>query len=166
MSWADIKRPSAEERFWAKTDKNGPKILKTKCWVWTGQTNNWGYGKFYYNRKRVFLHRFSYELHFGPLNGLRACHKCDNPPCVRPSHLFAGTDKENAQDCAKKGRGLTGKTRVTITAKTKKEIFRLLRLGNKAEYLSKELGISLKTAQRYQKAQRTVQHLPHKKGTE
>lgn len=82
------------------------------CWLWTGQLFEAGYGKFCGpapESKTLQAHRFSYELHRGPIpDGLMVCHTCDNPPCVRPDHLFLGTAKDNTQDAISKGRMAVG----------------------------------------------------------
>jgi hypothetical protein len=71
------------------------------CWLWLGATNEAGYGL--YHKQRA--HRVAYELTYGPIpSGMLACHSCDNPPCVRPDHLFPGTTKENVHDALKKNR--------------------------------------------------------------
>ena len=101
-------RTSPVDRFWSKVNKNGPIPSHCpelgQCWVWTGGRPH-GYGRLNVNREMVPAHRFSYELHYGPLTEtLNACHHCDNPACVRPDHLFAGTDGDNVRDCIAKGR--------------------------------------------------------------
>ena len=86
------------DRFWDKVDKSGD------CWVWRGVSGN-GYGQFWNNGKNVGAHRFAYSLANGPIpNGLFVCHHCDNPKCVRPSHLFLGTNSDNIVDSVVKGR--------------------------------------------------------------
>lgn len=91
----------AEERFWAKINKNGPLILKSRCWTWTAFKRPNGYGAF---RSRL-AHRFSYELHNGAIpKGLCVCHRCDVRDCVNPEHLFLGTHLDNAKDRDHKGR--------------------------------------------------------------
>lgn len=83
-------------RFWAKVEKSAG------CWEWTSQRRN-HYGLFSLNSKPVSAHRVSYFLEYGEYDGL-VLHKCDNPPCVRPDHLFIGTHQDNTDDMFEKGR--------------------------------------------------------------
>lgn len=76
------------------------------CWNWGAYKDKLGYGHFWpVHRPGVLAHRFSWEIHNGPIpDGLFVCHKCDNPPCVNPDHLFLGSAKDNSQDMVAKGR--------------------------------------------------------------
>lgn len=77
----------------------------TGCWLWTDHTDRDGYGSITIERKNKKAHRLSYEIFFGKIpDELSICHKCDTPECVNPSHLFAGTAKDNNRDCISKGR--------------------------------------------------------------
>lgn len=88
------------EMFWSRVDKS------KYCWEWTGSRNNKSpYGAVRWNGPIRFTHVVSWELHFGPIpEGLKVLHKCDNPPCTRPDHLFLGTQQENVLDAVRKGR--------------------------------------------------------------
>lgn len=93
------------ERFWSKVNTTGT------CWIWTDSVNVEGYGRFKAFGKDRRAHRFAFELVNGPIpSGYHVCHHCDNPSCVRPDHLFLGTDKDNKDDCVKKGRQPKGIT--------------------------------------------------------
>jgi len=93
---------SPEVRFWNKVKKGNSK----ECWLWTGaKTGTMRYGGFRLNGKQMNAHRASWIIHNGPiLNSLHCLHKCDNPPCVNPSHLFLGTNLDNMRDRHLKGR--------------------------------------------------------------
>ena len=75
------------------------------CWEFTGGLDAFGYGRFWYNKMQFPAHKYSYQHFIGPVpEGMNICHTCDNPKCVSPKHLFAGTQKDNMQDMVKKQR--------------------------------------------------------------
>ena len=75
------------------------------CWEWTGAKNKPGYGRMKVNGKFLSPHRVAYVLFRGSIpENNDVCHKCDNPPCFNPDHLFAGTRSDNMMDCSNKGR--------------------------------------------------------------
>lgn len=74
------------------------------CWPWEGALNEDGYGNFREGRTSVLAHRYSWELAHGSPGEMYVLHKCDNPRCVNPQHLFLGTQKDNVKDMMTKGR--------------------------------------------------------------
>ena len=95
-----------EERFWKRVSKPDD---PDKCWQWTGGKSSLGYGDMMIEGKRIGAHRFSYQLHHGPIpEGMWICHHCDNPKCINPDHLFIGTHQDNSNDKIKKGRDVQG----------------------------------------------------------
>ena len=86
--------------FWSHIDMTG------NCWIWLAGKDGEGYGVVSVNNKQVKAHRFAYQSAFGPLTADKpfVLHSCDNPSCVNPAHLFAGTNKDNMDDMNRKGR--------------------------------------------------------------
>jgi len=95
----DVCFPKHAARFWSKVE------ITDGCWNWKGNANELGYGYFCLGRKRFRAHRVSLVIAGVNLGTLDALHKCDNPSCVRPSHLYPGTAADNASDREKRGRG-------------------------------------------------------------
>jgi hypothetical protein len=90
---------SLEDRFNAQWE------LRGECWEWTGPLSGHGYGRIKDNYVTRSAHRVSYELAYGTIpQGASICHTCDNPKCVRPLHLYAGSHSDNMRDRRERGR--------------------------------------------------------------
>ena len=139
---------SVEQRFWNKVRKS------EGCWQWTGYCDECGYGRFNVNGIIVRTHKFSYELHNGKVpDGLCVLHNCDNPPCVNPVHLYAGTRQQNMSDMVDRGRSLVCEKhhKVRLTWKQVKEIRQSYIPRKHTEYnlvgLAKRYGVGCRTIQ-------------------
>lgn len=100
------KHPPLRTRFWDRVDKSG------ECWLWFGKIEWDGYGRVKYKGKSYRAHRVAWELVNGEIeDGLLVLHRCDNPLCCNPSHLFLGTQQDNMTDKKQKGRA-TGRRKL------------------------------------------------------
>ncbi len=135
---------SPEDRFWDKVDKS----CVNGCWVWSAycRKNRRGYGVFGFKAGLIKeAHRFSYELAFGPFDeSLFVLHKCDNPPCVNPAHLFLGTRADNTADMLAKGRQARGERQggAKLTSEQVIDLCKRFDAGESALSLSRELGVN------------------------
>lgn len=137
----------ALDRFWDQTKRGAD----NECWSWTGAKTKSGYGAFMVNYRYISAHRFSYELHRGPIpDRMFICHTCDNPACVNPNHLFPGTPRDNMLDKTAKGRGRAGfrgfpseqHPRARLTWEKVDTIREQRRNGAKLIELARQYGIS------------------------
>jgi hypothetical protein len=130
------KRKDPIERFWSHVEKT------PTCWLWTGPCWRQGYGRMFVNPeiRDIGAHIFSYQLHFGqPKN--QVCHRCDVCRCVRPDHLWDGTQKENLSDMSNKGRSTRGEKSKRAKL-TKKQALFAKASSVPATVLAAEWGVS------------------------
>ena len=147
------------KRFWDKVIT----LEADKCWQWTAGTDRFGRGRFKLNGTTVYAPRFAYETGVGPIpDGLFVLHKCDNPGCCNPGHLFLGTKGENNTDRHIKGRDADVRGSKNPMAKVNEgeaqAVINLLNQGHSLKQI-KEAGHSWNLAQniKYMKA---WAHLP------
>ncbi|MHB1000512.1 MAG: hypothetical protein ACYC27_14830 [Armatimonadota bacterium] len=131
---------SIEERFWRKVNKNSPH----GCWDWTGAKSS-GYGSMYYEGRHQNATRISLILTGIKISkDIYVCHKCDNPACVNPDHLFLGSAKDNSDDKVAKKRHLYGEngTATKLTEDQAREIIARQSAGESVKVLAAEYGMS------------------------
>jgi hypothetical protein len=127
-----------ERRFWSHVDKREP----DQCWEWAASRTDLGYGRMIVGGTERLPHRVSFAIAFGWLPSA-VLHKCDNPPCVNPRHLFGGTQVDNIMDMAAKWR-----TAGKVTPAVKSTIFALHECGMTYTAIGRQLGLSQQTVSR------------------
>ena len=137
-------------RFWLKADKDGPvSAVGTPCWQWTAATNHKGYGKIGIGQGKWGLsHRVAWLLERGEIeDGQMVLHRCDNPGCVRPDHLFLGTAQDNSNDMVAKGRSQRGEshTAAILSSQDVLDIRDAIRRGERSKDLAEKYGVSRPT---------------------
>ena len=145
-------RKHTVKTFWEKVDKT------SDCWFWTCYLNRvGGYGVFNMNNKSYFAHRLSYTIHYGKIpEGKNVCHKCDNPSCVNPEHLFLGNQKENCSDSIIKGRNSRGEIS-GASVLTDDLVIKI-----RKEYIPNKIGAG-RLAKKYSVAKSTIQRVLNRK---
>ena len=137
------------EKYKTKWTQSFPKRFLSKfrigdgCWEWVGRKTLRGYGDVMRDYKYKKAHRCSYELFIGAIPiGKNVCHKCDNPSCVNPSHLFLGTQADNLADMRSKGRGtkLCGEQLSKVL--TDEKVVQIIKSPLSRRKIAKEFGVS------------------------
>lgn len=139
-------RTCEKTRFWSFVEKS------SGCWLWTGGKLRRGYGAFQISqpRRTVRAHRMSYALEHGiDIRELDAAvlvrHTCDNPPCVNPKHLCAGTTQDNVNDKMRRGRFIASRPSAILQESDIPTIRRRLKAGDLHREIASDYGVCRET---------------------
>lgn len=131
-------RGGRQERF----DAHVPDRPVGDCWLWAGTREARGYGVTSFMKRNVLAHRLSWELSHGAIPaGLHVLHRCDNPPCVNPGHLFLGTHLDNIADMVGKGRHVRGE-RQWQSVLTEDAVRSIRAAGESGRELARRFGVT------------------------
>lgn len=135
-------RDAAEARFWSRVDRSA------ECWLWLGPTAGSNrYGQLRFRGRTIRAHRLAWELTNEPITeGMSVCHRCDQPLCVNPNHLFLGSHAENMHDMAAKGRATKRRGADVHGARLDESAVRAIRalnaVGVSQRELARQFGVS------------------------
>lgn len=134
------------DRFMAKVGPEG----ESGCWEWTARKTPQGYGRFFFNGRNALSNRVAWELFVGPIpSGLHVLHRCDNPACVNPRHLWLGTNADNVADKVRKGRTQASRGEENPRARLSRDDVIAIRRRYGAGVSSKELSAEYQVARNY-----------------
>ena len=146
--------PPLEIRFWQKVRKSDG------CWEWQAHRFRTGYGALRISGKTETAHRVSYRLNVGPIpEGLWVLHRCDNPGCVRPDHLFLGTRLDNVADMDAKGR----RTQAILTVADVQEIRARAEMLPRTRSGKRKMGSMIQLAAEYGVSKGTIKYVVARK---
>jgi len=149
IRWA-AKRPSLEDKFKSHFTKS------SGCWEWQGPCDKDGYGLFFYTATQYRAARLALKLDGRPVpSGMYACHHCDNPVCVRASHLYVGSPKQNVEDALRRGR----KNPMTNAKLTEHQVIAIRKAAGTHEAIAAQYDVSRATVSLI-RGRRTWRHLP------
>ncbi len=137
-------QPKLADDFWASVQRSD----NASCWPWLKSTQRSGYGRLAFKGSRMGSHQIAWILVNGPIgNGLCVLHKCDNPTCCNPSHLFLGTNNDNIADRMAKGRSVVGSKhkKSKLTEETVRQAREDRALGLTYTELEKKYGVTRAT---------------------
>lgn len=130
------KEETFEQRFMKYVNKD----QSSGCWLWTGNIDFYGYGRVGFKMKAYRASRASIMIFHGKdPKKMFVCHKCDNPACVNPEHLFLGTQKDNMEDCSRKRRTAYGSKSGTSKL-TEKDVDKILILAKTTNLFHREIA--------------------------
>lgn len=161
-----LKTPTQFDIDWF--NKSVDKSNLEGCWIWTGYKMKSGHGQYSFNGDNVYTHRFAY-LTVNPNfdQTLQVCHKCDNPSCVNPSHMFLGTQSDNSKDMVSKKRYAVGQA--VGGALSEEDVLKIIEMYKTGLYkqrtLGRKFGVNASQISRIVNGRRWG-HLSEKVGTE
>lgn len=133
-----------QRTFWARIDRRGD----DECWPWLGYRNKKGYGRCFVwvgDINYVAPHRASWAIHRGHPGDMQVLHRCDNPPCCNPRHLFLGTNTDNVKDRVSKGRTQRGATHF-LARLTEDDVRAMRAATGSTASIARRFGVSHGTA--------------------